>query len=508
MQNKVLKQRENQGWKRLRTQLDIDLPLEKKKDRKVLWLFLLAGLGLSGIVWISLNNPTQPPGQEEKKLEIEPTQPKPEIQHPTARVTLSEDQTSIALTPPGPKSDKTQIKSSGFADITRSNDKKTNNPTSVISGVQNIKSKSPIIAKADRQDNPAMDDLSHLPKSNNVAAPHHVPVDENKPATQPLNHEKSLEKENRNDQPNPAPVPTLEDAIPAETGKNQSFITNTDVEVESTLSGQEAEILGAPIVVPPVPLKSRRHNISLGMDYSSDQFFSSILMAGKNWPVSGKFYFAGKTGLGFQFNKSNFKTGGTNTQLAGNPGKNNNDVNNSSVFQAVNADKILLDQSRLISGFRGDTLVLSASDGISFNSRNQWMAVVQAGIGFNLNSFWSLESGLLFKSYLTSSRELLQVNYALGANNGFNSNASSIYQLKASTLQSQWSWYINSGFQLARQWGLNLQFNTLPIIIRTRKLNTLDALNNVGSASTSAKILFLPVKQDASALRLSFQYTF
>jgi len=514
MQNKLLKQRENRGWKQLHAQLDIDLPREKKKDRKVLWLFLLAGLGLSGIVWLSLNNPIQPAVREEKKLEIEPIQDKTGIQHPTASIPLSEYQTSITLVVPEPISDQTQIKASRFSTATGLNDKQISSPPRRTSGVRNLAGKTGIIDKADRQDRPTtVDDLSNLPMTKDVTAASSLPVDENKiisPVTEPLDNSKLLKEEKRVDQPNPVIVPITEDAFLVETRLNESLINTTDAPVESTLSaGQESEILGAPIAMPPIPLKSRRHRINLGMDYSSDQFFSTYLMAGKNWPAGKKLYFSGQAGLGFQFNKSNFKVIGSNIQSASGSGKDNNDINNRSVFSSVQADKILLDQSSVISGFRGDTLVLSANDQVDYQSRNQWMAAVQAGIGYRINPYWSVESGLHFKSYITASQELLRVNYAMATSNGFNSSSnSSIYQLKASTLRSQWSWYIQTGVSLTQRWGLNLQFITSPFIIDSGKAELANAVTGAGQASTTGRSLSLPIKQDASSLRFSIQYKF
>lgn len=517
MQNKVLRQRENQGWEQLRKQLDVDLPLAKRKDRKVLWFFLLAVLGLGGILWLSSDKQIQSIIPEEKQLEIQKYQDKTKIQNPTASQTPAENKAAPALTIPESEKNQSPENAAKTLPSTDLNKKKSDHTVLSKSSSPHPSIKNITNNNNDHKTESITDVKSTLPDSKDETAINRSAIDATKinatkafEAMEPQTDIKQTLDEKLIEPKNTAVVPAQEIPDLSQTSPDKTSInkieTTGEPKPEDPLS--LASNLESPIVVPPVPIKVRRHNLNLAMDYSSDNFFSSYLMAGKDWPIAGKFYLSSQAGLGFQFNKSNYKVVGFNSQSPANPGS-LNDVKNSTVFSSVNAGKILLDQTRLISGFRGDTLVLSASDQIFYHSRNQWMAAVQAGFGYKINSFWSIESGIRFRSYLTSSRELLQVDYALGTNNGFKPIGSSVYQLKASTLRSQWSWYINSGFQLAQQWGLNFQFNTLPIIIRTRKSDALEAHQGIGSTNNSpAKILSLPVKQDASALRMSIQYRF
>lgn len=525
MQNKALKQRENQGWHQLRKQLDVELPLDKKDNKKFLWFFLLGLIALGGLTWLTVNKPAKPiliESQQTNKQLLEETALNNSNETKAPSSSIATQKTSSVATTSSVDSKSESIAEShtqlpSTTPLSNKSVKKTNS-SKIDQSTNSVKNTSSVVSvtKPTSQKQVTVD-----PKSVTEAMVQDQTIVKSNPSVSAV-PEGNKSNTNKVDQSGVITEIQIAQTLQSNEGNKekqseivneQAQIANTDIDAKSetpqVMTGLEVPIsLDVPSVT-----KNRRRSINAAMEYSSDRFFSSTIQAGNNWPIGKKLYISGQAGLGFQYNKSKSAVVESYASQSNSPGKGNYDALNSTVFPSVSAGKVFLDNTRSISGFRGDTLVLSAKDEIIFDSRNQWMALIQAGMGYQLNSFWFIESGLHLRSYLNASQDLLAVNYTngIGTGGGFNNGfpTTSIYKLNPVSPRVQWSWYFNTGIAITKTWGIQLQYNATPLVIKTGKRVRAESLDSGGNPGVATPTLLeLPIKESTGSFRMGLQYKF
>lgn len=287
MQNKVYKLREDQGWKQVRKQLDIDLPVAKKKDKKIVWLILLAGLSLSGIWYNSYQSNPLPESIEHKPSEVPSSQDRadliPPTTHQSAVINPEESIGQSTLAQPQPLLEKENSSNSIPAE----------NQTIVQANVSGAKSNSrPKNRKSDIQVASNPTDRSTLPPNRAQFNPAQteefvsnetpkVALPANETAiNQSIDHPRISEEPKVTDAQQPAIEITTTQSAAGHIVPDSELTHSSDKPLDEALTEiLPSQPLESPIQVVMSPAKRRGNSLYSTIENSSDKFFSGYFMA-------------------------------------------------------------------------------------------------------------------------------------------------------------------------------------------------------------------------------------
>ncbi len=510
MQNNSMRQRENAGWAKMRRQLDLEMPVHKK-DRKIVWLFLLAGIGLVGLIWYSgrvLNVPEVPASPAARPLEetagIRSSTHDPSLAHSTKdKIELELNSPSLPVAgTPSSKGIETTEQTMVFSPSGARPENKS------VSKAPNASLKDPLYAlKEGRvtdpvENNTSIDLKSHTEKNHNG-------LPENLAANQEKTNVPSEVQENTT-----APdlvtevAPNVTEKINAEISSDASRPDSQVPNLDNPLTPAEAGMEN-PVEINTDKPHNRQGYVSLGMDYAGDHFMNPYLTAGLRMPVSGRFYLAGQAGISYQIKKNQSRSANSQVTLSSqSSGKYLLDAGIASTGSVtLDANALFVDAGRSLTGFSGDSLLLTAGDQVTYFSSDQWMAIGQAGLGYRILPGLTVESGFHYRYYTGAFRDYVSIRSTNPLGNGFNTSNTAAYKLRPAVSRQQLSLYLNTGLQLTNRLGITLQVAGKPFGSSSPGTRANEAAFN-SSSSSKRTALELPVKQNSAYYRFGMTLSF
>lgn len=511
MQNKSMMQREDAGWAQMRRQLDLEMPAQKK-DRKVIWLFLLAGLGLLGLIWFSgqvFNTPEVPASPVARPLEetagIGTSANDQFLTHSTLDKTepgLNSSRPADSGIPPSNGVEAVKQASATSPSGTNPQEKAgskvkkahLNAPEYVL---KEERLPSPVIVESSAAEVKVSTDLMNARVTENLAVNQektNVPAEVQRDTIAP-------------DQVAEA-VTTVTEKTNGARSSDASLVDNKVPGMTSPIASAEAE-MESPVEINTEKPGHHHGFIALGTDYAGDHFMNPYLTGGLRLPVSGRFYLAGQAGLSYQIKKNQSRSASSQVTLSSQAsGKYLLDAGNASTGGAtLDADDLFVDAGRSLTGFSGDSLLLTAGDQVTYYSSNQWMALAQAGLGYRILPGFTVESGFHYRYYTGAFRDYVSIQSTNPFGNGFNTSNTATYKLRPAVSRQQFSLYLNTGLQVTNRLGLVLQVAGKPFSLSSSRTQANEAGLNT-SASNKRTALELPVKQNSAYYRFGLTLSF
>ncbi|HNR07013.1 MAG TPA: hypothetical protein PKM27_06845 [Saprospiraceae bacterium] len=520
MQNKSIRQREDAGWAQMRRQLDLDMPVHKK-DRKIIWLFLFAGLGLTGLIFFAnrvFNSPEAPVLPQSRPLEETAKVSNP-AENPSRDLSLDESQAAAdtgGVNSEKPETDATILSN----DIEPVNQAVANHSSRTGQDAKTLlkarKSPSPSSTAIHREKGSTATGAETIKSSvpqKSTDLPAAVPEENlalNQKKTNPLPEvpTESEPKEEAAETASPKDEQPKDElpAVAANPGIQASGISNSGN--VNLIASAEAEMEN-PVEIKTENPRKRHGYLSMGADYAGDHFTSPYLTGGLRLPVSGRFFIAGQAGLSYQIKKGPSGSSNSTVTLSSQSyGKHFLDAGNaSSGSNTLDADDLFIDKNRSLTSFSGDSLLLTAGDQVTYYSSNQWMALAQLGLGYRILPGLSIESGLHYRYYTGSFRDFVSIKSTNPFGNGFNTSSSATFKLNPAVSRQQFSLYLNTGLRLTNHLGLVMQVAGKPFSLSS-SVSRVESAGLNTSASNQKTALVLPVKQNSAYYRLGLTLSF
>ncbi len=451
---KTIQHREDAGWARMRSQLDIEMPEKRKKDRGILWLFIFIGFGFMGGIYTANKYWTNSkvPGSDAL---------------PTEKVPVDKADRAIASKGnAGSNKGTMEILSKDESKVENQNmnDDKTTSP-SEIKETYDKQPRSKNRVRVNQKTNP-----NEIQQNKSIATENK----ENLHQKLASNHTSSNQKNNTDffEPRNAKPAQQYKEKLKVNDKKevsvahglnlpadhsspihNKTAEMNSKAESDQKFMGEfhAANETGSPamkvqqrqnfnipqlknydkIVIPDatlivlpklslinLPMSEYRIKkqtpFSLKLIYDHYGNFNTFVNLGLGFEksISRKFYAAAQAAIGIQLNTFN-----QNINLISNSSGNSSptfgtgstSVRLDAAASASNG-KILVDPSSTNLRFSGDSLIIGYNNKVQYSQSNSIVAQTSVGLGYNINKRISLEGGLSIRKLISNHGEKLSIS--------------------------------------------------------------------------------------------------
>ncbi len=523
---KSIKTRENEGWVKLNQQLNLEMPLKKKKDKAVIWFFFAFGLGILGYAWYNID-----PAKKFNKIvpSIESIQSTSQ-ETALAPETMTEKKTNVAdnaLNPVGNKSPQSESISSN----TNGNRLGANNYLSEPSSRDKSQLKKTIDSDVKSQKKV---DQGNILITNEKAQAVNTSTTFSKAQKDDLTSEnipsvKSIEsKSNENNSTQ------VKDIVNPSFAAKESNEVHNAIATESNSSTRSSHHLAIDFLPSSMLLLDAKRKLTLPNPFASNTFVDQVkginikrlhgyiqangdlafneytsigLALGLSTSLSRKWHWNNQIGLGYQFSKNQV------LDIVGNQSSNNPASFSADVKPqyTVEANKVYLDASNAVTRYVSNALFISNADQILITKSSHASLHFQSTFDYFLSSKWYVESGIVIRKSLNNNNQLLQVsNNGNGNKVGISTvNTTSNYRIIGLPEPYYIHMLIQSGYRIHRRLDINISLVTASVWdFKKLKFGSevnLDA-SPIAAPFVSSTRLILPDPENGGFLRLGLKY--
>ncbi len=413
---KSINVRASEGWKKLHLQLDVDLPVKKKKDKVLIWFIFATGLGL--VSYFGLQQ-YQPKNDSPYKPDIESKHPSDQENAALTPAILEETESSINH---GQFKQKTDLKKQLPQDV-------STNPNGNRLGAHNYvhQNKVEVAENTNKKINSTA--TSHVP--NQISISRFQPQAAKSPNggfQQKIGSTTHEDISVIDAKKQSSTYPTIEQVAPtdqqnsdrtdqlAKPFNRQKFAINSLPQI-ATLSSFPKILLLPNQFIPvtrgddmaSLPLRRWHGYIQSNVDLAIKHFSGLGIAPGLGYTLNrrwqwntqfgGSYHITNRQGIAIIKDVASINAGG---------GQNFSLDASKSQF-SVSSGKIFLDNSNAATRFVDNNLYIAASDQVSIFHSNRVVLNVVSSLGYSMTPKWSFEAGLMGSKPLGRNDYVLQI---------------------------------------------------------------------------------------------------
>ncbi|MEP7266618.1 MAG: hypothetical protein ABI844_03250 [Saprospiraceae bacterium] len=492
-----MKNMENAGWSKVRQQLDIELPI-RRKDNRLFWIFLLAGLGISS-TWLfnldkfknetleiknefTTHQPSILPGNSELNEQTSSSKSKEEIIKGSPEISLNA-RSSIR---------KTRLNSK--VNVGASNtDLVLNNTESDLSSVRSPKG---LFSKDEKKS-------TLQSKSGREAISNSVAVAEPSSTASDQEVESAIFKEQNMFFYISAIDNILTPLVYGGDRLNQKIVDLTfAANFQPILINNPSQKLE--------PLSNLLLQVGSAYQFNKNGLSSHYIPnanLGYRLSISNRFYGIGKLGLNYMMMR-NSKSFSSIGQVTNDPSlaisKNNLDITNSSSSLGT-IKGIVFESNRNIASIRNDTLLLGPNDQLIVKDNNQMYFHIGLALGYRVSNKFFLESGLELRNSFSTRRAAILFESNQGFANATPSFQSYTYNYQKS--KNQYLLGLNAGYQLSNKISILGGLN-FPIHASQNRSANYDKSPSASPGSIISSPVLLSSIKSSTSLNMALRFDF